>query len=151
MSHPMLVAGLVVAVSVVQTPQRGTPAEAQAMLTKAIAHYEKVGRTQAFADFTAKKAPFADRDLYVFCFGADRKVTAHGGDPKQVGVVIDTLKDVDGKAVGTALWDASRKPEGGKVDYKWPNPVTKAVESKVSYVRKVGNDACGVGAYTAPK
>ena len=30
---------------------RGTPAEAKAMLAKAVAHYKGVGRTQALADF----------------------------------------------------------------------------------------------------
>ena len=154
MPHPTLLTALVVVAlsPVIQPAQgRGTPAEAQAMLTKAIAHYEKAGRAQALADFTARKAPFADRDLYVFCFAADRKVAGHGGDPKQVGVVFDTLKDVDGKAFGTAIWDTGIKANGGSVEYKWQNPVTGAVESKVSFVRKAGNDVCGVGAYIAPK
>ena len=35
--------------------ERGTPAEAKAMLVKAGAHYKDVGRKQALADFTAKK------------------------------------------------------------------------------------------------
>ena len=50
---------------------RGTPAEAKAMLQKAVAHYKEVGRKQALADFNAKKAPFGDRDLYVVCIGPD--------------------------------------------------------------------------------
>lgn len=152
MSQSMLVAGLV-AVAIAPFHQsaqgRGTPAEAEAMLAKAVAHYEKAGRTQALADFTARKAPFADRDLYVFCFGADRKVVSHGGDAKQVGVVFDTLKDVDGKAFGTAIWDTGMKTGGGRVEYKWQNPVSGAVEPKVSFVRKAGADVCGVGAYAA--
>ena len=60
---------------------RGTPAEAQAMLQKAVAHYKAVGRKQALADFTTKKAPFGDRDLYVVCIGPDHTVTANGGFP----------------------------------------------------------------------
>ena len=154
MLHPMLAAVFiaVLALSAAQPAQgRGTPAEAEAMLAKAITHYETAGRTQALADFTARKAPFADRDLYVFCFGPDRKVISHGGDAKQVGVVFDTLKDVDGKAFGTAIWDAGRQPNGGRVEYKWQNPVTGAVEPKVSFVRRAGNDVCGVGAYAASK
>ena len=35
---------------------RGTPAEAQAMLRKAVEHYNDVGRKQALADFTGRKA-----------------------------------------------------------------------------------------------
>ena len=127
---------------------RGTPAEADALLTKAVAHYEQAGRAQALADFTAKKAPFADRDLYVFCYGPDGKTSAHGADPKLVGVPYDTLKDVDGKAFGTELWKVGSRPGGGTVEYKWKNPVSGAIETKTSVVRKVGDDVCGVGAYT---
>ena len=36
--------------------QRATPAEAKALLAKAVAHYTEAGRAQALADFTAKKA-----------------------------------------------------------------------------------------------
>lgn len=128
-------------------PSRGTPAEASAMLEQAVAHYDQVGRIQALADFTAKKAPFVDRDLYVFCFGADRTTTAHGADPQQVGVAFDGLRDVDGKPFGAEMWDVGQQPGGGTVEYTWRNPATNQVEPKISFVRKVGDDVCGVGAY----
>jgi cytochrome c len=60
---------------------RGTPAEAKAMLQKAVAHYKQVGRKQALADFNAKKPPFGDRDLYVACIGPDHTIVANGGFP----------------------------------------------------------------------
>jgi hypothetical protein len=60
---------------------RGTPPEAKAMLQKALEHYKSVGRKQALADFTAKKAPFGDRDLYVVCIGPDHTMVANGGFP----------------------------------------------------------------------
>jgi hypothetical protein len=56
-----------------------------------------VGRKQALADFTGKKAPFADRDLYVFCIGPDRVIAANGGYPSFVGMSADVLKDADGR------------------------------------------------------
>ena len=128
-------------------PARATPAEARALLDKAVAHYEKVGRAQALKDFNAAKGPFIDRDLYVFCAGPDSKIVAHGADQKQIGVDITTLKDVDGKAFGVEVAKVGSQPKGGSVEYKWNNPVSKQVEAKVSYVRKVGTDICGVGAY----
>src|SRR5712692_1650257 len=76
---------------------RGTPDEAKAMLAKAVAHYKAVGRKQALADFTGKKPPFFDRDLYVVCIGPHGIVTAHGGYPAYVGASADVLKDADGK------------------------------------------------------
>jgi len=126
---------------------RGTPAEAQAMLANAIAHYDEVGRTQALADFTAKKAPFGDRDLYVFCIGADSILVANGGYPLFVGTQSDVLKDANGKPLGKALWEAGTNAGGGTVIYPHVNPVTHKLEQKVSFVRKVGDDVCGVGAY----
>ena len=117
--------------------ERGTPAEAKAMLAKAVAHYKAVGRTQALADFNAKKAPYFDRDLYVFCLAPNHT---------QVGRTSDTVNDDAGKPMGKALWDAATT--GGSVKYKWYNPVSTYMEKKTAFVQKVGDDLCGVGAYT---
>lgn len=125
--------------------QRGTPAEAKAMMEKAVAHYKEVGRTQALADFNAKKAPFADRDLYVFCLGPDNVQVANGGFPSVVGKSADAQKDVNGRPLGKAIRDAASK--GGSVRYKWYNPVTTLYEPKIAFAQKVGDDVCGVGAY----
>src|ERR1700694_4027002 len=84
---------------------RGTPAEAKAMLQKAVAHYTSVGRKQALADFTAKKAPFGDRDLYVACIGPGRLISANGAFPAYVGTSVNVLKDANAKPVGNAMWD----------------------------------------------
>ena len=126
--------------------ERGTPAEAKAMLAKAVAHYKEVGRTQALADFNAKKAPFGDRDLYVFCLGPDNVQVANGGYPSVVGKSADLQKDVNGKPLGKAIRDAASKP-AGSVRYKWYNPVSTLYEPKIAFAQKVGDDVCGVGAY----
>ena len=126
---------------------RGTPAEAKAMLAKAATHYKAVGRKQALADFTGKKAPFGDRDLYVFCIGPDRLMVANGGYPSFVGMSVDVLKDADGKPLGKALWEMGSRDHGGSVEYPHINPVSHKPEPKVSFVEKMGDDVCGVGAY----
>jgi signal transduction histidine kinase len=125
--------------------ERGTPQEAQALLEKAIALYKQAGAQAAMARISDPKGGFVDRDLYVFVFGPDRKVVAHGADPKQIGNDVTTLKDVDGKAFGLAMLAA---PEAGAwVDYKWQNPVSKVVEPKSSFVKRVAGYVFGVGAY----
>ncbi len=126
--------------------ERGTPAEAQTMLRKAVAHYRAVGRTQALADFNKKVAPFGDRDLYVMCLAADGTIVANGGFPEYVGQSADQLRDADGKPLGKALWEAGTKGQGS-VSYKWLNPITQNAEHKVSFVQKAGDDVCSVGAY----
>ncbi len=145
----MIAAAAVPASATRAVAQRGTPAEARAMLQKAGAHYQEVGRQQALTDFTKKKAPFVDRDLYVFCIGPKRIISAHGARASYVGTSADALKDADAKPLGKAIWDAGSGKGMGSVRYRWVNPVSGKIEPKVSYVQKVGDDVCGVGAYSA--
>jgi hypothetical protein len=53
----------------------------------------------------------------------------------------------DGKLLGKALWDAGSREGGGSVEYPHINPVSHRPEPKVSFVERVGEDVCGVGAY----
>ena len=141
-------AGVMLAAAVLASgAERGSPAEAQAMLAKAVAHYKSVGRTQALADFNKKAAPFSDRDLYVVCLAPDRTIVANGGFPSYVGRSADVMKDAAGKPLGKALWDVGSKGEG-EVRYEWLNPVSHKTEHKVSFVQKAGNEVCVVGAYS---
>ena len=125
---------------------RGTPAEAKAMLQQAVDHYNSVGRKQALADFNGKKPPFADRDLYVVCIGSDFRIIANGGFPQYVGQSADLLKDAAGKPVGKAICETANKGEGS-VQFRWINPVSGKTEPKIFFSQKVGDDVCGVGAY----
>jgi cytochrome c len=127
--------------------ERGTPAEAKAMLQQAVAHYQEVGRKQALADFNAKKGPFKDRDLYVACIGPDHTIIANGGFPYLVGSSVDAWKDADGKPLGRTSFDVASSKGEGSVEYRWYNPVSGKLEPKVLFVQKVGDDVCGVGAY----
>lgn len=94
---------------------RGTPAEAKAMLEKAVAHYRAVGRKQAMADFNTRKPPFYDRDLYVVCFDSNRIILANGGFPQYVGVSADMIKDAHGNSVGRQGWEVAQKNGQGSV------------------------------------
>jgi hypothetical protein len=127
---------------------RGTAAEAKAMLVIAITHYRDVGRKQALADFTAKKPPFGDRDLYVVCFSSDLMVVANGGFPGSVGTSTKVVVDLKGKGMGAAAWEATSASGKGVVRYRWVNPVTHDVELKTIFLARIGVDVCGVGTYT---
>jgi hypothetical protein len=126
---------------------QGTPAEAKVMLQKVVAHYNSVGRKQALADFTAAKAPFRDRDLYVVCIGPDHLISANGAFPQYVGLTSDILKDASGKLLGRAIIDAVATKSEGSVSYMMINPMTGKIEPKVLFVKKLSEDVCGVGAY----
>jgi len=125
--------------------ERATPEEAKAMAIKAAAVLKSAGPEKAFAAFDAKdNSEWHDRDLYVVVLDFHGVMLAHGTNPGLIGKSVIDLKDVDGKpfnrdiiAVTDAAW----------VDYKWQNPLTKAVEAKTSYQIRVGDDLVGVGAY----
>jgi signal transduction histidine kinase len=82
----------------------------------------------------------------VFCFDKDGKITASGANPAMIGTDARTLKDPDGKAIGTEMFALAAKG-GGSIEYKWMNPTTKQVGNKVSFVKPAGTQTCGVGAY----
>lgn len=131
---------------------RGTPAEAKAMLAKAVAHYKKAGRTQAIADFNSGNPPWKDRDLYVWCTTSDGVIRANAGFPTFIGSSASNWRDVTGKSLGKATWGILAKKNSGSIQYQWINPVTRKMEPKVSYFEKVASDmACGVGAYNPPR
>lgn len=126
---------------------RGNAVEAKALLQKAVEHYRAVGRDQAMKDFSVKGGPFTDRDLYVACVGPDNKNIAHGANPMFIGKDIAPITDVDGRHFALEQAEVARTKGEGTVEYNWPNPVTKKIETKVSFIQRIDNDFCFVGYY----
>jgi cytochrome c len=137
------VAGLLVSFAA-GAADKGTPDEAKALLDKAVAAV-KADEAKALAAFSDPKGGFVDRDLYVFCFTKDGKITAHGANPAMVGTDASLNKDPDGKPIGTEMVALAGK--GGTLEYKWQSPTTKQVAPKVTFLKPAGNQTCGVGAY----
>lgn len=115
----------------------GTKDEAKAMSTAALAHIKKVGNDQAFKDFTSDKANWTKKDLYVFAMDLKGVVLAHGANEKLVGKNLIELKDQNGKLFAREFVDVGTSKGEGWVDYDWANPVTKKVEGKSSFVKRI--------------
>jgi len=132
-----------------QEKSKGTAAEATAMVDKAIAHIKKVGREKAFADFDNKSGPFTDRDLYVVVYDMKGKVLAHGSNEKMIGKEVIDLRDNDGKYfVRERVEMMSKGPEAkGWQDYKFMNPVSRAIEPKSMYLHRFEDLIVGCGIY----
>lgn len=125
--------------------EKGTPEEAKALLEKAVKAAQS-DEAKALAAFNDPKGGYVDRDLYVFCFDKGGKITAHGADKGMVGTDAKSLKDPDGKAIGTEMMTIASKG-GGSIEYKWKSPTTNQVGTKVSFLKAAGSQTCGVGAY----
>ena len=121
-----------------------TPEEAKAMLDRAVKLIQTDGNEKALAAFNDPKGSFRDRDLYVFCYGTDKKITAHPTVPLATDVT--SIKNSAGESVGKQWAEVAGKG-GGSLEYRWTNPVSKKLENKVSLFKKAGNQVCGVGAY----
>jgi hypothetical protein len=131
-------------ISVAWADGQATPDDAKAMAIKAADYLKAVGPEKALPEFSAKDSVWHDRDLYVTVQDSKGVMVAHGTNPGLVGRSVLELKDVDGKpfnhevqAVKDTAW----------IEYKWQNPISKAVETKRQYTIRVGEYVVGVGAY----
>lgn len=114
--------------------ERGTPAEAVALVKKAVAYAKSHGRQQLIDD--VNQGNYVDRDLYVAVIGMDGTSLANGVNPRLTGKNILDIKDADGKKFIKEGIELSRRQDRGWSDFKWPNPVSKKIEQKSSYGEK---------------
>lgn len=127
---------------------RGSPAQARGLLARAVAAVEAKG-AGAIAAFNAIDGGFIQDDLYVFAVDIkSQRFLAHGVMPQLVGRDGRDLRDPKGKAIVTDMLNIVGRKGEGELDYAWRNPVTEKVESKHSFLRKVGDVMIGVGYYT---
>lgn len=124
----------------------GSADEAVAMVKKAAAYIKAQGKEKAFAEFGNPTGAFKDRDLYVAVLDAQGVTLAHGGNARMVGKAMMEMKDVDGVQFIRQFIEVANAKGSGWVDYKWPNPVSKALEQKSTYVEKSGDVyiICGI-------
>ncbi len=139
-----LFAAALICGSSVYAADKATPDEAKAMAIKAAVYLKAVGPDKAFAEFSAKDGPWHDRDLYVTAIDSNGVVMAHGVNAGLTGKSVVNLKDIDGKPF---IREQMAVKDSGWVNFKWQNPVTKAIEEKTQYEIRVGDYFIGVGAF----
>jgi cytochrome c len=125
----------------------GTPEEAKAMVEKAAALITSEGQDKAFAVIDNSSGPFVNGDLYVFVTSFDEVTLAHGTNKALIGKNLLHVKDADGKLFVQAKIDLAKTKGEGWTDYKWPNPVSKKIEDKSSFIKRVDDTFVGCGVY----
>ncbi len=145
----LIVVALVVSVAAGAAAKEefGSAKEAEAMVTKAVAHIKTAGVGKAYQDFTGKAPAFIDRDLYVVVYDMTGHVLAHGLNPKMVGKDLIDLKDPDGKQFVKERVELARSKAAFWHDYKFTDPVTRKVLPKSTYCQRVESTAVCVGIY----
>jgi signal transduction histidine kinase len=127
--------------------ENGTPAEAEAMVKKAIAFAKANGKDKAFAEISNSKGQFIDRDLYVFVYDMNGKCVAHGFNQKMIGKDLIEMKDPDGKYYVKERVEIAKTKGKGLQNYKFTNPESKKLDEKTAYIEKYDNYIFGCGAY----
>lgn len=130
---------------------RANEKQAGNLLDQTVAAFEKdPGST--IAAINDLSPDFRQDDLYIFIVDlGNRRYVAHGYNPRLIGVDFATIKDPDGRAVGSPIMDMMAKQTRGNYDYRWKNPVTSKIEEKHALVRKTGKYLVAVGYYQKPR
>ena len=127
--------------------QQGTAEEAVALVERAAALHRGGGGQEAFLrTLTDPAQPFHDRDMYVFALDAGGTYLAFGGNPAKVGTRVQDIPGIAGdQLVRDIVAQAERGP--GWVEYDITNPATGTVQTKMSFVQRVGDLYLGCGVY----
>jgi hypothetical protein len=124
----------------------GTPAEAKAMVEKAVTEL-KANEAAALAKFNKADGGFRDRDLYVYCFEkATGKFTAHV-NPALMAPTCARSRRRMARPLGQKVFDAAKEGTVTTISYNFPKPGGTDPVAKEAYVTAVGNQGCGVGYY----
>ncbi len=126
---------------------QGTADEAVRLVEKAATAHGQLGGGEAFlAHITGAANGFHDRDMYVFVLDGAGQYLAFGGNPAKVGTRVHDIPGVQGDALLAAIINqADAQP--GWAEYDITNPTTRTVQSKMSYVMRLGNLYVGCGVY----
>ena len=127
--------------------QFGTPAEAEALVKKAIELIKTDGKEKAFAEINNPQGKFVDRDLYIFVYDLKGQCVAHGFNKKMIGKDLLEMKDPDGKYFVKERVEIAKTKGKGWQDYKFTDPITKKLEPKTAYVERIGDLIVGCGVY----
>lgn len=130
---------------------KGKPEEAQAMVKRAVDMIKKEGKDKALAEFNNPKGSFIDRDMYIFVIDQQGTMLAHGTIARIVNKNVLDMKDADGNFLFKTMLSETSKKNSAWVHYKWPNPATKAIEDKSTYLEKIGDLIVGCGVYAIVK
>lgn len=127
--------------------KRGTAAEAEAMVKKAIAMTKAKGKDAVFAEINNLKGQFTKGDLYVFVYDMSGKVMAHGQNLKMIGKELIDMKDANGKEFVKERIEIAKTKGSGWQEYTFTDPLTKLIGHKRAYIERSGELIFGCGIY----
>jgi hypothetical protein len=123
-----------------------TKDDAKGLVKKAVTYFKANGKEKSLAEFSNAKGQFVKGELYLTVWDFNGVQIAHGSNPTLIGKNLLNLKDKEDKPFVKDFM-ATGKKGSGWVSYKWTNPVSKAIETKHTYLEAVNDIIIGAGVY----
>lgn len=117
---------------------RSNKADAEALVHKVVAYYKAHGRDRTLAAINAHSEDVSDAKHQLFVYVSDistGRSVAHGSRHEMVGLDFSNIRDTTGKPFVAQLMLLARFGESGWVDHTRPNPATKQIEARSTYVQ----------------
>jgi cytochrome c len=128
-------------------PAQNKPEDAVAMVDKGLAFLKKNGKDALIKAVNAKDPEFVQGELYLYVRGLDGTLLAHPVNPRLIGKNMTVLPDADGKYYRKEIIETAKSKGKGWVDYRYNNPVSKAIEKKSTYFVLSGDVILEAGIY----
>ncbi len=126
--------------------QQGSADEAMALVRKAADLWRRTGPDDFLRQVTQPNNGYHDRDMYVFALDATGTYRAFGGNTAKVGTRVQDLPGVDGAGLlASIMRQADEGP--GWVEYDITNPKSGKIQTKMSFVVRLGDFYVGCGVY----
>jgi signal transduction histidine kinase len=125
-----------------------TEKDAIAMSERGAALVKAQGKDELIKRITAKDPQYVQGAMYIYMrdFASGANI-AHPFNQTIVGKDMNEVPDVNGKYYRKDIYDLARKDGKGWVDYMYKNPTNGKIESKTSYVQRVGDVILVTGIY----
>lgn len=121
---------------------------ARHLVGRAVALYNR-DKASALAEFSNPQGDFVDGEHYVYALDSTGVVLAHGANPDFVGEDFYRVTDSDGKQFIQEIVESADQKGSGYVEYRWPDPVTKAERPKTVFFVKTDRAIICSGVYGA--
>ena len=104
-------------------------------------------KAATLAEMGNPKGRFVLGELYAFAYDLNGTMMAHPINARLVGKNLLDVPDANGKMFRKEIIDSVKKSGLATVEYKYKNPVSGAVEDKVTFCRKAADLAVCAGYY----
>jgi signal transduction histidine kinase len=129
-------AALLASTATLRAADKPTQAEAQQLAVKAAIFVKDKGVDAAKEAFHAE-GEFKHGEIYVNVINEQGIWLVYPPKPNGEGQSVLEVKDVDGKYLIKDIIELAKTKGEGWTDYRWMNPTTNQISSKVTYVKHV--------------